>query len=99
MHHSGPEDNFDLYGVTIAMNSRSQSILICWESVSPRLAMAWFTSTLFNVTVIAVYALTLQTELTVTDTFYNELQDLINRIPRRDILIAGLGTSYGTVTH
>lgn len=78
------------HGVVVTMNRRAHIALISWEPVSQRFAMARFRSSPFNVTAIAVHAPTLQTEPYVKDGFPNELQGLVNRVPRRSIfLIAG----------
>lgn len=68
------------------MNNRYQRVFIFWELVSPGLAIARFRSIPFNVNVNVVHGLTLQTEPTAKDAFYNKLQGLDNRIPEPSIV-------------
>lgn len=87
MHHGGPEDTSVIHGVATAMNGRAHNGLFFWEPVCPRLAMARFRSTAFNMTVIPVYAPTVQVESNAKDDFYKELQSLFIHTPRCNILL------------
>ena len=85
--HSGVNDNSGLHGVAFALSCRAYDSLLAWTPFSPRLAMARFKGTPTNITVIAVYAPTLNaTPESVVD-FYEQLQNVVNGVPRRDILI------------
>lgn len=58
--------------------------------------MTRFRSGPFNVTIITVYAPTPQTQPNVKNAFYNEPRGLVNRIPRRDILLNARDWGAGT---
>lgn len=70
IYHSGPEDNSVFHGVAIALKSGDHNILISWEIVSPRFAVARFRSIPFDMTVFSVYALTLKAEPNTKDVPY-----------------------------
>lgn len=82
MYISGLEDDSGLYGAVIAKNNLAHGTLIYGEQVSPRLSVARFRSTHFNVTVTTVCAPVLLAEVTANGLLYSELQDSVNRIPR-----------------
>lgn len=93
MYHCRTQNSSRFHAVTIAMNSRSHSALISGDPVSPRLPAVRLRSTSLNVVVIAIDGHTLHAQSIVEDVFCDELQSLINRIPKRDIpLTTGLGT-------
>lgn len=88
LYYSGPSDNLGRHAVALALSDRAKAALIAWESISPRLAR--LKGALFNVSVIAVYAPTLDSEDTVKDEFYDSLQNAFDRIPSSDfVVVAG----------
>ena len=74
LHHSGVEDNSRLYGV-------AQAALIAWEPVSHRLATVCLKGAVVNVTVISIYAPTLNAAGEDKDIFYHDLQAVVYCTP------------------
>ena len=105
LYHSGRNDNSGQQGVAFALSPSANSALIAWEPISPRIALARFNGRPFNLTVIATYAPTLQSEDAIKDEFYEHLQDVVNTVPRRDMLIiagdwnARTGPADATTNH
>lgn len=87
MYHSKREYDSELHSIAITMYSRVHNVLISWEPVSPSLSTTRFWSGSLGETVTAVCALTLQAEPNFKDAFCNEPQGLVDRIPKRDILL------------
>ncbi len=59
LYHSGVVDNAGRHGVAIALSEAAQAALLAWVPISSRLASARFKGTALNLTIIAVYAPTL----------------------------------------
>ena len=90
LYYSGPPTRTGQHGVAIAMNKRARDALLAWEPISERIAVARFKGTITNMTVVAVYAPTLNSDDTVKYDFYAQLQAVMDRTPQRDLmLIAG----------
>ncbi len=67
-----------------------QSLLaafLAWVAISSRLASARLKGTTVNLTVIAVYAPKLDATEEAKDSFYDDLQDAVDRVPVGDMLI------------
>ncbi len=79
--------------MAIALSEAAQAALLAWVPISSRLASARRGGTKVNLTVIAVYAPTLDATEETKDSFYDDLQDAVGRVPAGDTLIvAGTGT-------
>ena len=87
LYHSGPEDNSGQYGVAFALSPRAHKSLLSWNPISSRIALARFKGHPFNLTVVSVYAPTLPSDTSIKDEFYCQLQDVVNEVSKRDILI------------
>jgi len=87
LYYSGTEARTGQHGVGIAIKDSVHKTLISWRPVSERIALARFKASPVNVTVVAVYAPTLQADTLVVDDFYKELQSVVRSVPRRDVLI------------
>lgn len=74
--------------MSIALNKRADDTLLAWEPISERLAIARFKSGITNISVIAMYAKTLNSEESSKDDFYARLQAIVDRIPLSDVLLA-----------
>ncbi len=61
------------HGVAIARIEAAQAALLAWVPISSRLASARLKGTTVNLTVIAVYALTLDAAEEPKDSFYDDL--------------------------
>ncbi len=61
LYHSKEVDCTGRNGVAIALSEAAQASLLAWVPISPSLASARLKGTSVNLTVVAVYALTLDT--------------------------------------
>lgn len=84
-----------LLDAAILVNIRAFFTLIPWEPASRRLAVTKFSSTPFNLTIIALCAPVVHGELTVNDASYSELQDFTNGISTSFYLLEN-ETPHGT---
>ncbi len=66
--------------MAIALSEAAQTALLAWVLISPRLASARLTAT-------TAYAPKLDAAEDAKDSFYNDLQDTVDRVPAGDILI------------
>ena len=87
LYHSGPENNTGQHGVAFALSSKANGALLSWNPVSSRIALARFKGRPFNLTVVSVYAPTLPSDTSVKDEFYQQLQSVIDEVPRNDVLV------------
>ncbi len=71
----------------IALSEAAQAVLLAWMPISSRLASARLKGTTMNLTVIAGYALTLDAAEETKDSFYDDLQDAVGRVPAGNMLI------------
>ena len=72
--------------VTIIVNKRVQNAVLGCNLKNDRMISVHFQSKPFNITVIQVYALTSNTEEAEVEWFYEDLQDLIELTPKKDVL-------------
>ncbi len=87
LYHSGVVDNTGRYGMVIALSEDAQASLLAWVPISSRLANARPKGTTENLTVIAVYVPTLDAGEKTNDSFYDDLQDAVDRVPTGHMLI------------
>ena len=73
-------------GVGLILSERSKRALTDWQPISERIIQARFKSKHANCTVIQVYAPTNSATEEEKDSFYFELQGVIDETPRHDIL-------------
>ena len=73
-------------GVTIIVNKRVLNAVLGCNLKNDRLISVCFQRKLFNIRVIQVYAPTSNTEEAEVEWFYEDLQDLLELIPKRDVL-------------
>uniref|UniRef100_A0A8C7YE94 Endonuclease/exonuclease/phosphatase domain-containing protein n=1 Tax=Oryzias sinensis TaxID=183150 RepID=A0A8C7YE94_9TELE len=85
-YHSGAEEQGQ-QGVALAVSQHANAAMLSWEPISSRIAVARFKGHPLNLTVIAVYAPTLPSDRDLKDEFYGRLQSVVNRVPKRDVLI------------
>ncbi|PIK41455.1 putative craniofacial development protein 2-like [Apostichopus japonicus] len=79
-------DNTHVQGVGIMLSERIAKTLIEWTPVSSRLITARFFSNHKNVTTIQVYAPTEAAVEEEKDTFYGQLQEIVDRCSRHDMI-------------
>ena len=68
------------------VNKRVQNALLGCNLRNDRMISVRFQGKPFNITVIQVYAPTSNAEETVVEWFYEDLQDLLELTPKRDVL-------------
>ena len=73
-------------GAAIVVNKRVQNAVPGCNLKSDRMISVRFQSKPFNITIIQVYALTSNAEEAEIETFYEDLQDLLELTPKRDVL-------------
>ncbi len=74
-------------GVSIALSEAAQAALLSWVPISSRLAGARLKGTTVNLTVVGVYVPTRDTVEEAKDSFYDDLQDGIDRFEAGEMLI------------
>ena len=73
-------------GVAIIVNKRVQNAVLGCNVKNDRRISVCFQGKPFNITVIQVYASTSNTEETEIEWFYEDLQDLLELTPKKDVL-------------
>ena len=73
-------------GVAIMVNKRVRNAVLVCNLKSDRMISALFQGKPFNITVIQVYAPTTNVEEAEDEQFYEDLQDLLELTPKKDVL-------------
>ena len=73
-------------GVAITVNKRVQNAILGCSLKNDRMISLHFQSKPFNITVIQVYAPTSNAEEAEVERFYEDLQDLLELTPKKDVL-------------
>ena len=73
-------------GVTIIVNKRVHNAVLGCNFKNDRMISVCFQGKPFNITVIQVYALTSNPEEAKVEWFYEDLQDLLELTPKKDVL-------------
>ena len=81
------EDDHHEAGVTMLLSKMAAKSLIEWEPISDRIIRARFESKFQKVSIIMCYSPTNNAEEVVKDLYYNQLLAVVDKIPRRDMLI------------
>ena len=72
-------------GVAIMVNKRVQNAILGCNLKNDRMSSVHLQGKPFNITVIQVYATTSNAEETEVERFYEDLQDLLELIPKKDV--------------
>jgi len=73
-------------GVAITVNKRIQNAVLGCNLGNDRMISVRFQGKSFNITVIQVYALTSNAEKAEVEWFYEDLQDLLELTPQKDVI-------------
>ena len=73
-------------GVDIMVNKRVQNAVLGCNLKNDRMTSVRFQGKPFNITVIQVYALTSNAEEAEVERFYQDLQDLLELTPKKDVI-------------
>ena len=73
-------------GVALIVNKRVQNAVLGCNLKNNRMISVHFQDKPFNITVIQVYAPTSNTEEAEVERFYEDLQDLLELTPKKDVL-------------
>ena len=73
-------------GVAITVNKRVQNAVLGCSLKNDRMISVRFQGKPYNITVIQVYALTSNTEEAEVERFFEDLQDLLELTPKKDVL-------------
>ena len=73
-------------GVAITVNKKVQNTILGCNLKNDRMISVHFQGKPFNIRVIQVYALTSNAEEAEVEQFYEDLQDLLELTPKKDVL-------------
>ena len=73
-------------GVAIIVNKIVQNAVLGFNLKNDRMSSVHFQGTAFNIIIIQVYALTSNAEEAELEQFYEEIQDLLELTPKKDVL-------------
>ena len=85
IYHCGQE-SLRRNGVAIIVNKRVRNAVLGCNLKNDRMISVRFQGKPFNITVIQVFALTSNAEETEVEQFYEDLQDLLELTPQKDVL-------------
>ena len=80
------QESLRRHGVAIIVNKRAQNSVLGCSLKNDRMICFRFQGKPFNITVIQVYALTSSAEEDAVEWFYEDLQDLLELTPPKDVL-------------
>ncbi|BHF59869.1 hypothetical protein SprV_0100283000 [Sparganum proliferum] len=85
--YSGPRYFSGRHRVAIALSQQADLALLAWEPVNDRMANVRLKGHFTNISIVSVYASTSAAEQRDKEAFHSQLQALVDRLPRRDLLI------------
>jgi len=85
--YSGRDDDAHLSGVAMFLSRKAASCLISWSPVNDRIITARFNSRYIRTSIVQVYAPTNDAEEEEKDVLYEQVQKVLDKIPKHDIVI------------
>ena len=85
--YSGREDDAHLSGVAMMLSKKAAGCLISCSPVNDGIITARFNSRYIRATIVHVYAPTNDADDEAKDFFYEQVQKVIDKIPKHDIAI------------
>ena len=85
--YSGRDDNAHLSGVAMLLSWKATSCLISWSPVNDRIITVRFNSRYIRASIVQVYAPTNDAEEEAKDVFYVQVQKVLDKIPKHDVVI------------
>ena len=80
------QESFRRNEVVLILNKRAQNAVLGYNLKNDRMISVHFQGKPFNITVMQVYAPTSNAEEAEAEQFYEELQDLLELIPKKHVL-------------
>ncbi|KAK3090899.1 hypothetical protein FSP39_015581 [Pinctada imbricata] len=87
MLYSGREDGLHKEGVGIILSNKAKKSLMEWKPIDERLMYARFFTTSLKISIVVVYSPTNESAEEVKEAFLEQLQSVINNIPKHDVLL------------
>ncbi|BHF58049.1 hypothetical protein SprV_0100099800 [Sparganum proliferum] len=87
LYNSGPRNSSGRHSVPITISQQADLALLAWEPVNDRMAYVRLKGHFTNIAIVSVYAPTSAAEQRDKEALYSQLQALVERLPRRDLLI------------
>ena len=85
--YSGRDDDVHQSGVALLLDKATAGSLIEWNPFSDRIITARLNSQYIKTTIVQVYAPTNDAESEAKDDFYDQLQSVLEGVPKHDLLI------------
>jgi len=85
--YSGRDDDAHLSGVAMLSNRKAASCLISWSPLNDQIIMARFNSRYIRTSIVQVFAPTNDAKEEAKDVFYEQVQKVLDKIPKHDIVI------------
>ena len=82
----GGQESLRRNEIALTVNKRFQNALLGCSLKNDRVISVCFQGKAFNITIIQVYALTINDEEAEVEWFYEDLQDLLELTPQKDVL-------------
>ena len=80
------QESLQRNGVALTVNKRVQNAVLGYNLKNDRMISVHFQGKPFNITVIQVYVPTTNAEEAEVEQFYEDLQDLLELTPKKDVL-------------
>ena len=89
--YSCGRESFRRNGITLIVNKRVQNAVLGCSLKNDRMISVHFQVKPFNITVIQVYSLTSNTDEAEVERFYEDVQELLELTPKKEVLFHYMG--------